>query len=388
MIIKKFITKNMNEAITKIKQELGQDALILSQRKVRRKGIRGIFSKKVFEVTACVDNEREEEAPKEAIDNLRRAMAMAEYNIENNKNKERETAGEINESYSNRSSMNSLENKQVLDEVKEMKTLIASLSQDMGKEKNKDEKLKEALLSYMEDLDINKDLYHNFFKGPMELEEGKIVLRQGLNNSIYIKNEIRDGVLVLVGPTGVGKTTTIAKLAGKLSLIDKKKVGLITIDTYRIGAVDQLKTYAEIINIPFKVVMNPKEINEALDYMKDCDVILVDTTGRSSKNLMQISELRSFIDKIESKEVFLVISAITKNKDVETILKGYETLDYSSIIVTKLDETSSYGALVNITHNGRKPISYITTGQSVPDDIKVPDKEEIIKLILGEESIC
>lgn len=388
MIIKKFIAKNMNEAITKIKQDLGTDALILSQRKVRRKGIKGIFLKKVFEVTACVDNEREEEAPKEAIDNLRKAMAIAEYNIENNKNKEDLKYREINKGYVNESSMNSLGNKQVLDEVKEMKTLIASLSQDIGKEKNKDEKLKEDLLSYMEELDINKDLYHNFFKSPMGLEEGKIALKQGLNNSIYIKDENKDGILVLVGPTGVGKTTTIAKLAGKLSLIDKKKVGLITIDTYRIGAVDQLKTYAEIINIPFKVVMNPKEINKALDDMKDCDVILVDTTGRSSKNLMQISELRSFIDKIESKEVLLVISSITKNKDVETILKGYESLNYSSIIVTKLDETSSYGALVNITHNGRKPISYITTGQSVPDDIRVPNKEETIKLILGEESIC
>lgn len=104
-------------------------------------------------------------------------------------------------------------------------------------------------------------------------------------------------VTVLVGPTGVGKTTTIAKLAGKLSLIDKKKVGLITIDTYRIGAVEQLKTYADIMNIPFKVVFSIKDMEKAIIDLDYCDVILVDTTGRSSKNMMQISELRAFIEK-------------------------------------------------------------------------------------------
>lgn len=388
MIIKKFIARNMNEAMAKIKQDLGQDALILSQRKIRQSGIRGIFLKKVFEVTACVDNGGEEENSTEAIENLKKAMAIAKYNMENNKAKEELGSRETNRGYAPKAPVGDLDNKKVLDEVKEMKSLIASLSKDIGKEKSNDNKLKEDLLSYMEELDISKDLYNNFFTTSMELEEGKITLKQGLNKLIDIKNENKSGVLVLVGPTGVGKTTTIAKLAGKLSLIDKKKVGLITIDTYRIGAVDQLKTYADIINIPFKVVMNPKEISEALNSMKDCDVILVDTTGRSSKNLMQISELRSFIDKIESKEVSLVISSTTKNRDVDTILRGYENLNYSSVIVTKLDETSSYGALVNITYKGRKPISYITTGQSVPDDIRVPNKEEIIKLILGEESIC
>ncbi|WP_027633939.1 flagellar biosynthesis protein FlhF [Clostridium hydrogeniformans] len=388
MIIKKFIARNMNEAMAKIKQDLGQDALILSQRKIRQSGIRGIFLKKVFEVTACVDNGGEEENSTEAIENLKKAMAIAKYNMENNKAKEELGSRETNRGYASKEPVGDLDNKKVLYEVKEMKSLIASLSKDIGKEKNNDNKLKEDLLSYMEELDISKDLYNNFFTTSMELEEGKITLKQGLNKLIDIKNENKSGVLVLVGPTGVGKTTTIAKLAGKLSLIDKKKVGLITIDTYRIGAVDQLKTYADIINIPFKVVMNPKEISEALNSMKDCDVILVDTTGRSSKNLMQISELRSFIDKIESKEVSLVISSTTKNRDVDTILRGYENLNYSSVIVTKLDETSSYGALVNITYKGRKPISYITTGQSVPDDIRVPNKEEIIKLILGEESIC
>ncbi len=207
-------------------------------------------------------------------------------------------------------------------------------------------------------------------------------------DDINIINTKLKGKVVLVGPTGVGKTTTIAKLAGKLSLIDKKKVGLITVDTYRIGAVEQLKTYAEIMNIPFKVVITLKEMEAAVKSMEDCDVVLIDTTGRSSKNSMQISELRAFIEKAEPDCVSLVVSAITKNKDINIILKGYKELNYNDIIVTKLDETSVYGALYNIEKLSNKPIRYITTGQNVPDDIRNPNKDEIVRFIFGEESLC
>ncbi|MBS5951598.1 MAG: flagellar biosynthesis protein FlhF, partial [Clostridium sp.] len=157
---------------------------------------------------------------------------------------------------------------------------------------------------------------------------------------------------------------------------------------YRIGAVEQLKTYAEIMNIPFKVVITLKEMEEAINSLDDCDVILVDTTGRSSKNTMQISELRAFIQKVNSSNISLVISGTTKNKDINAILSGYGEINYEDIIITKLDETTSYGCIYNISKKSNKPISYITVGQNVPDDIKVPSKDEIIKLVLGEESIC
>jgi len=149
-----------------------------------------------------------------------------------------------------------------------------------------------------------------------------------------------EGRIVLVGPTGVGKTTTIAKLAGKLALVERRKVGLITVDTYRIGAVEQLKTYADIMNIPFKVVYNMSDMENAIESMSECEVVLIDTTGRSSKNRMQIAELRTFVDKADTKNIHLVISATTKNKDIKYIIEGYQILHYNSIIVTKLDETS------------------------------------------------
>ena len=221
-----------------------------------------------------------------------------------------------------------------------------------------------------------------------ELDKIVIKIKELLENEIQVCTESLSGKVVLVGPTGVGKTTTIAKLAGRLALIEKKKVGLITIDTYRIGAVEQLKTYAEIMNIPFKVVITLKEMENAVSELEDCDAILIDTTGRSSKNTMQISELRAFTQKVNADHIALVISGTTKNRDIQTIINGYSEIGYEKMIITKLDETSSYGCIYNIIKKAQKPIAYITTGQNVPDDIRIPLKSEISKLILGEETVC
>ena len=221
-----------------------------------------------------------------------------------------------------------------------------------------------------------------------KIDEAVEILRDIFERDILVTNKGLKGKVVLVGPTGVGKTTTIAKLAGRLALVEKKKVGLITIDTYRIGAIEQLKTYAEIMNIPFKVVITIKEMEDAIESMSDCDVVLIDTTGRSSKNTMQISELRAFVQKAEPDYVNMVISATTKNKDIKSILKGYSELEYGSVIITKLDETTVYGSIYNISRNANKPVSFITTGQNVPDDIKVSTKEELTRFILGEETLC
>ena len=142
------------------------------------------------------------------------------------------------------------------------------------------------------------------------------------------------------------------------------------------------------MNIPFRVVITIKEMGEAIEAMEDCDVILIDTTGRSSKNTMQISELRAFIEKAEPDYVNMVISATTKNRDIKTILNGYSDLGYDGVIVTKLDETTVYGSIYNIAKRANKPVNFITIGQNVPDDIKVPSKEELARFILGEETVC
>lgn len=373
MVVKKYVVKNMNEALTRIRYELGKDAIIISQRKIRDSGFKGYFKPKLLEVTAALENTKIDRKNNMAninrednIDNFKASLNDIKNIIEKEKIKSKEPEDNLKE------------------EVKEIKDLLSKVIKNTNKEKE------DTLVEdYLNLIDVDKllidELDINFYD---KLENFKQDFKKILYKDVKISDKDLKGKIALIGPTGVGKTTTIAKLAGRLALIEKKKVGLITIDTYRIGAVEQLKTYAEIMNIPFKVVITLKEMEESIKELQHCDVILIDTTGRNSKNTMQISELRAFIQKINADNVSLVISGTTKNKDIDTILEGYGEVNYENIIITKLDETTSYGCIYNIIKKSKKEISFIATGQNVPDDIKTPSKEEICKLILGEETIC
>lgn len=382
MVIKKYLVKNMNEALTRIRYELGKDAIIISQRKVKESGIKGYFKPKLIEVTAALENNKIEKRNKfsvenkndidfkDSLDSIKKIMTNKDNNSDKDKyiNKEDDLT----------------RNSNIKDEVKEIKELLNKVIKNTNKEEEKD-----IVLEYLKDIDIDDELIKEIVKNKYDdIDDFKDFFKEILENKIEVCTESLSGKVVLVGPTGVGKTTTIAKLAGRLALIEKKSVGLITIDTYRIGAVEQLKTYAEIMNIPFKVVITLKEMENAVNELKNCDVILIDTTGRSSKNTMQISELRAFTQKVNADHIALVISGTIKNRDIQTIINGYSEIGYEKLIITKLDETSSYGCIYNIIEKAQKPIAYITTGQNVPDDIRIPLKSEISKLIIGEEAIC
>ena len=393
MIIKKYLVKNVNEAMSKIRYELGKDAIIISQRKVRKPGFVGLFSGKLIEVTAAVESSvkdekniesvktsvvSEEDEFKKSIESIKMLMeieiavtqniekpsALDNMILEHNANVEKERKSSvINSVIGNdeetkmlgkdlyKDNLSEFKNdklsvESVHREVEELKNLINKVmikkTEVIEEEKSEEKSLfnSDILREQLKDLDIDEKFYSNIINSASDYEgedlEIKEILRDIFERDILVTNKGLKGKVVLVGPTGVGKTTTIAKLAGRLALVEKKKVGLITIDTYRIGAIEQLKTYAEIMNIPFKVVITIKEMEEAIQSMKDCDVVLIDTTGRSSKNTMQISELRAFVQKAEPDYVNMVISATTKNKDIETILKGYSELEYGSVIITKL----------------------------------------------------
>ena len=358
----------MNEAMTRIRYELGKDAVIISQRKIKRPGFKGFFSKKIIEVTAAIDDSvKDKEEVKEKVNE--------------------EVKEKVNDKVKEETNVNLAEEVKLPDlmqEMKEMKDLIANMTNKIPEKTRR----KSSAQIKLENSDLNEKVIKKILtkvKANSEnIDEAK-KLKLSIEKMISIKPANLEGTIVLVGPTGVGKTTTIAKLAGKLSLVDKKSVGLITIDTYRIGAVDQLKTYADIMNIPFKVVLSSKELDAAIKSMKKCDAIIVDTTGRSSKNAMQISELRAFVEKLNTENIYLVLSSTTKNRDIETIIEGYKVLKYNNIIITKLDETSSYGSLLNILDYAKKPLSFVTTGQNVPEDIKVLTPSELSNLILGGE---
>jgi flagellar biosynthesis protein FlhF len=191
-------------------------------------------------------------------------------------------------------------------------------------------------------------------------------------------------VVVFMGPTGVGKTTTIAKLSSILTLKHNLKVGLITADTYRIAAVEQLKTYADILGLDIRVVYSPSEMEENLKALrKKCDIVLVDTAGRSHKHSDSIDELKSFLDTIPESKRYLVVSVTTKYKDLCKIVTVFDKLTDFNLIFTKLDEADALGSLMNICCLTGKKAAYVTFGQNVPDDMEAIKPDKIAKSLLG-----
>lgn len=194
-------------------------------------------------------------------------------------------------------------------------------------------------------------------------------------------------IIFFIGSTGVGKTTTLAKLTAKYVLEEQKKVVLFTADTYRIAAVEQLKTYADILGVEIEVIYNEAELPRYIEKWKHVDYILIDTAGRSHKNEEQVKELKALMKNVEQKQVFLVLSASTAAKDIVAIVDTYEKIEAEfDLIITKLDETDEIGNIVNIEYYAKKPIVYLTNGQNVPADIKIFDKHEYITELLGRIS--
>jgi flagellar biosynthesis protein FlhF len=193
-------------------------------------------------------------------------------------------------------------------------------------------------------------------------------------------------LVALVGPTGVGKTTTIAKLAANFRLRDKKRVGLITVDTFRIAAVEQLRTYADIIDLPMHVVSTPREMRDAVNSLSSMDLVLLDTAGRSPHDDVKIQELKSFLVEAAADEVHLVLSATAGASSLEKMARQFGQVGTTHLLLTKLDEASSLGNLLPLVRTSKLPLSYLTDGQSVPDDIAPADAARLARVVLGSES--
>ena len=220
----------------------------------------------------------------------------------------------------------------------------------------------------------------------------KAQIAEMLEGEIHVTGPIRvtpgrRRLVALVGPTGVGKTTTIAKLAAHYRLREKCRVGLITVDTYRIAAVEQLRTYADIIDLPMQVVSAPEEMRDAVAGMDDMDLILVDTAGRSPKDEVRIRELRAFLSEAEADEVHLVLASAAGPRVLEHTAQRFAVVGTTALILTKLDEVAGLGGTLPLLRASRLPLSYLTNGQDVPDDIEVADARRLARLILGMERL-
>ncbi|MBS4032717.1 MAG: flagellar biosynthesis protein FlhF [Clostridiales bacterium] len=358
MRIKKYCVENVQEGMLQIKRELGPEAIIIESRKVREKGLRGLFAPLKVEITAAVDTSMQQSAvAREPV------LRPQEHKMER----------EITELKQMVNQLVSRQQKQSIEEkgpfYRWMQRLI---------DNDVDPALAQAILT-----EIHEDFAA---ENALSDEVIELILLKKVRERVRTA-ELTEGARILsfIGPTGVGKTTTLAKLAARYALYHNKQVGMITIDTYRIGAVEQLRTYADITGMPIEVVMTPKDMPRALEKLADRELILVDTAGRNSKNSMQISELSSYLSAMPGSETFLVLSATTKTKDLLQIIENFRKVNFNRMIFTKLDETETYGALLNIVHSTKLPLTFVTTGQNVPDDIEAANAEKLSKLILGVE---
>lgn len=427
MVIKKFIAKTEQDAVDMAMAELGKDAVIMNVKKSEPKGLTKLFRKASVEVTAAVDevisqdSPAEEETPipdfgrlQQVIENQniapapdsKAAMAEAkkeEIILKNNLIRDDEEPKAAQEEQVKGSS--AIEQKlSSLQNLLEKQMSLPKEEDNKTPEKEQDNDKTQAYLQLIRNQMINNEVESAYVEQIIEDIRSSLSRETSLDNvlsSVYQKIVLKIGppqlidihakktkFIFFVGPTGVGKTTTIAKIASTLKLSGKIKVALVTSDTYRIAAVEQLKTYANILGIPLKVVYSSDEMGKTMEELQDYDLVLIDTAGRSHNNKEQKEDIHRLLETVSEadREVFLVLSATTKYKDLVKISQSYSEITKYSLIFTKLDETDAIGNVFNIRMLTGAPLSYMTWGQNVPDDIGKVDAQRMAKQLLGGNS--
>lgn len=257
------------------------------------------------------------------------------------------------------------------DELKPMHKILV----DNGVEAVVATKLMQELIQEQRKLDYNYDSREMMTK----------ILSKYLGKVSPISLDGKQKIVFFIGPTGVGKTTTLAKIAAQYALVNKNKIGLITADTYRVAAVEQLKTYSEILNIPLKIIYEGHEIVDAIKDYYDKELILVDTAGRNHNSKDKIIELTEMLAHVSNPEIFLVLSSTTNYNAIVKIIEKYSEINDFKLIFTKLDESENIGVVLSTKYNFDNELSYVTTGQSVPEDIQLVNIEEVVKTLLKEQ---
>jgi flagellar biosynthesis protein FlhF len=330
MIIRKYIANDMKEAIIRAKYELGPETVIVSQRPIRIRKWYNPIGKKMMEVTFAIEERPIEKETRTPDINIPEVFAMDE--------KEKE---------------------EILVDVKS-----DTLYQFAG------EQTKKRLDSYLR--------LHNKEGQKLSTKERRDFFNIVMKGSSFDIKTDPSRIVILVGPTGVGKTTTIAKLAANQLLGYGKKVGLVTMDTYRIGAVEQLKTYAGILGVPFHVVNNPEDMEQKLELLKDCEMVLVDTLGTSPRDMQKLVEIKKNLNAVsEPSTTYLVVSMSTDRDILDSILERYRMLKYDALVITKADEAENTKNLWHLIETNRVPVHYFCHGQAVPDDIKEATSDNI-----------
>lgn len=367
MRIKTYEASSTREAVKKIKQDLGPDALILDTKYITNRKWFGLRKEKKVEVTAGIVGRRDTDS----TDDKRQSVGTS-------KKKERSSGRFVRFDESGEAK-----------KVRNVRYVIDSAYEHML-EVGIEKELAQRVVYMLDDI-ITASISS---KSGLKLDSIKNEFSEQLSRILPVSPGIdfdhfeKQKIITLVGPTGVGKTTTIAKLSAIASVLKEKKVGLLSIDAYRISAYEQLKTYAEIIGLPVKLALSPQEAVKTIkeDY-SDHEMILVDTVGRSPQHKVHMTELHSYVDAIAPTELHLTLSASVKYLDLMSIIEKYEDMAIDKVIFTKVDETLSLDSLINGIYKTKYPISYFCTGQSVPDDIETGNIDKLAEFLVSDEQL-
>lgn len=347
----------MATAMANVKQELGREAVILHTRRYKKGGIFGLWGKEMVEVMAAVDT---------AAVSEKKPVVVPVPNTTVNTDNSQIAALQL--------------------EMSSMRKMIEQMLCQTSENNKQSSPLMELLIKN----DIEPMIASNLIKGlPAEQAEARKLLIDRIVNYLQKVEGIsvapsRCKTIALIGPTGVGKTTTIAKLAANFALKEGYKVALVTADTYRIAAVEQLKIYGDIIGVPIDVVYSADELKAALERHKDKHLVLIDTAGRSPSNYSQLMELQALLSVDPFIETHLVLSTTTKYRDALEIVNNFAACSPQKILFTKVDEASNLGTILNLVYHFPTSLSYMTTGQSVPDDIELINSTKLANMILRD----
>jgi len=427
MRVKRYIVDTLPDAVSVIRTEMGNDAVILETKEIKVGGFLGMFRKRKLEVMAAVEPnaERTQKKPSDNVNlvveqilkaSQRQKEAEANAVIEQKKElaasaemvtKQQSEALSIqptasfdsiyskNEEHPRARSISATE-QFIVDELKNLRLEMHRLSE------RKKEQMMSTQLQALKQRLIEQELANEWIDSicedlsEIEIENGQPMssdeIWQKASDQLlewlapYRNNTIssQTRVIQFVGPTGVGKTTTIAKLSADFSMKHGKKLGLITADTYRIAAVEQLRTYANILNIPLEVVFSPMDLTRAFKQLESTELILMDTAGRNFKSDIHVSEVNSLLTTSEVSESVLVLSLTTRSRDMAVIAEKFSKYGVRKVVFTKLDEASTFGSMFNmIMQFGLQPL-FVTSGQNVPDDIEDFSIEQYVQILLGE----
>lgn len=424
MTIKKYQGKTEEEAVEKAKEELGPGAVVMNVKEVKPAGLFGVFKKPTYEVTAAVEEKESHLDSRAALKNVQKMHETINISADepiqlppvSNEGMDQSQAEQHAIEFIKRNAgllkKDDSEERESIEE--KLENLQSILERQMAAEKTEEadeksfvkaEPKKNEGLSFIKVLYetlIDNEVHEKYVNQIMdELEKvnwngnsmdyilsnvyQKMILKFGQPRGIDLSGK-KPKIIFFVGPAGVGKTTTLAKIASKLKVEQGKKVAFLTADTYRIAAAEQLRTYANILDTPLTIIYSAEELNQGVEQLLDYDVVLVDTAGFSHKNENLKDDVKNLIQSMDPKydnEVYLVLSATTKYRDLLKIADIYKEIAEYRIIFTKLDETSTYGNILNIKLYSGAEVSYITNGQNVPDDIEIFNSQKIVKRLLG-----